>query len=203
MAIQMTSLRTLLVRGKVTLLLAMVIAVVIVASVLLIDGGNLSSNINSSSGSSISIIILSPGSEPLPNASGGTSPGVSQAVTTTSLTVSASSTGNRCFVNGYDSNITTINSIYWECGATLKGGQSIKQNIFRSTQLTGAFTISINASQAVTVKIEVNGVIVFSQTGTTIKYSGIASNSESMYFTVSNSEKSDTTYEFGIDWTGV
>ncbi len=127
----------------------------------------------------------------------------SSTFTSTSLTVSASSTGNPCFVNGYNSDIPVINAIYWECGATLQGSQSIKQNIFRSSELFGAFTLTLNASQRITLTVMEDGIVVFSQSGTNITYSGTANQDESMYVSVSNSETSLTTYMLGIDWTGV
>jgi hypothetical protein len=108
-----------------------------------------------------------------------------------------------CFVNGYDSNITIINAIYWECGATLRGHQSIKQNIFGSSELFGTFVITVNASQTITVKIVENGVVVFSKSGTSIRYSGSATQSEPMYITVSNSKSTTTPYRLGIDWTAL
>jgi hypothetical protein len=121
----------------------------------------------------------------------------------TSLSVTSSSTGNACFVNGYDSGITVINSIYWECAATLQGSQSIKQNIFRSSELFGSFTITVNSSQMITVIVAENGVVVFTKTGTSISYSDSVTQNEPMYITVSNSESSATSYSLGIDWTDV
>ncbi len=123
--------------------------------------------------------------------------------TSTSLTVTASSVGNACFVNNYDSNIITINAIYWECGATLQGSQSIKQNIFRSSELYGSFTLSVNASQTITIMIVANGDVIFSKTGTSITFSGSVTQNEPMYVTISNSEATDTSYKLGIDWTDV
>ncbi len=96
-----------------------------------------------------------------------------------------------------------MNSIYWECGAALQGGQSIKQNIFRSSELFGSFSITVNASQTIAVKIVENGLVVFSETGTSISYSGSATQNEPIYITVSNSERTATTYRLGIDWTEV
>ena len=106
-------------------------------------------------------------------------------------------------MNTYDPDIPVINAIYWECGATLQGSQSIKQNIFRSSELYGAFTLTVSASQAVTVIVVVNGVQVFSETGTTIAYSGSVAQNEPMYVTISNSETTDTSYTLAIDWTNV
>jgi len=121
------------------------------------------------------------------------------------LTVSASSTGNQCFVNGYNSQIPVINAIFWSCTATLQGGQSIKQNIFRSPELSGPFTLTVTASDAVTVVVFVNGVQVFSQTGTSISFTtGNATPDEPMYVTITNSQATTaTSYTLSIDWTGV
>lgn len=125
------------------------------------------------------------------------------ASTSTSLTVTATSTGNACFVNNYNPSIPVINAIYWECGAALRGDQSIKQNIFRSSELYGAFNMTITASQAVTVIVVANGVQVFSETGTNITYSGTVPQNAPLYVTISNSETTDTSYTLAIDWTGV
>lgn len=123
------------------------------------------------------------------------------------MTVIATSTGNECFVNGYDSQIPVINAIYWECGATLQGGQTIKQNIFRSSELYGSFTLTVTtSSNPVTLVVYENGVSVFSETGMSITWSstqGVTQN-EPMYITIANSEPSNTTaYTLAIDWTGV
>ena len=108
-------------------------------------------------------------------------------------------------MNGYNDQIPVINAIYWECGATLQGGQTIKQNIFRSSELYGPFTITVTANNPITLEVFENGVEVFSQTGTSISWTaGSVTQNEPMYVTIGNSEASTiTTYQLTIDWTSV
>jgi len=123
---------------------------------------------------------------------------------TTSLIVTTSSTGNACFVNGYNAQIPVINVIYWECGATLQGGQTIKQNLFLSSELFGSFTLTVTASNPLTLKVFENGVKVYSQKGTSISWSGSINQNEPLHITIKNSEaSSSTTYQLAIDWTRV
>jgi len=97
-----------------------------------------------------------------------------------------------------------VNAIFWECGATLQASQTIKQNLFRSSELFGLFTITVTASHSVTLVVFENGISVFSQTGTSLIFSGAATQNEPMYVTIANSQTSATTsYQLSVDWTGV
>jgi hypothetical protein len=114
--------------------------------------------------------------------------------------LSASSTGNACFTNGYNSNVSIISSYYYECSATLSGNQSIKQLMLRSSALYGNFELGLNSSRSITVTITESGIVVFSKTGTFIQYSGVVSQNELMGISMTNAAASNSTYQLGLDF---
>jgi len=119
----------------------------------------------------------------------------------TSISLSDESLNNTCISHSYNSSISTINAIYYECSAALNSEQSYKEFVIRSAQLNGNFELSVNGSQSIQVQVIVNGTTVYSQAGTTLEYSGNAAEGDLMSVTVTNSESSITTYELGLDWT--
>jgi len=117
--------------------------------------------------------------------------------------ISAESENNTCVAHNYNSSINTINAIYYECSATLASNQSFKEFMIRSSQLNGTFDLSVNGSQAIQVQVVENGTTIFSQSGTSVRYTGNAPSGEILSVTVTNSEASLTSYELGLDWTSV
>jgi hypothetical protein len=126
-----------------------------------------------------------------------------EATPTFDVPLVASSTNNACFVNGYNDSIVVDNGVYYSCSASLRGNQSIKQNIFRSFLLYGNYSLSVNASKTVTVSIAQEGVVVYSGSGGSISYIGQIGQNEPMYVMVKNSETTYTNYTLGIDFTKV
>jgi hypothetical protein len=121
--------------------------------------------------------------------------------TATLTSISAESENHTCVAHNYNSSINTINAIYYECSATLADNQSFKEFIIRSSQLNGTFDLCVNGSQAIQVQVTENGTTIFSQSGTSVKYTGDAPTGEILSVTITNSEASLTSYELGLDWT--
>jgi hypothetical protein len=106
-------------------------------------------------------------------------------------------------VRSYNDSIVVDNGILYSCSANLLGSQLIKQNIFRSYQLYGNYTIAINASAPLAVSIVENGVVVYTTSGSTISYRSTLTENEPLSVTVQNAETSVTTYDVTIDFPNV
>lgn len=115
----------------------------------------------------------------------------------------ASSTNNACFVNTYNDSLAVDNGILYSCSANLTGNQSIKQNIFRSFELYGDYSIAVNASQPISILIVEGGAVVYANSGSTISYRGTVEEDETMSITVTNLEATGTPYEVTIDFRNV
>jgi hypothetical protein len=70
----------------------------------------------------------------------------------------------------------------------------------RSTELFGAFTVTVNASETVTVIIYDNGTSIFTKSGTHVFYSGTIGQADILSITVQNSETGVIKYSLGIDF---